>query len=60
MAKFHGGYKPKGESDRTTFENWDQPLPGMPEMDRGDSREGIDKQIRKDNIKGTNIKPRQI
>lgn len=60
MAKFHGGYQPKRNTDKATFENWDAPLPSMPEVDLGDSREGIDRQIRKDNIKGTNIKPRQI
>ena len=61
MAKFHGKkYEGKGHSDKATIENWDGPLVGMPETYLGDSREGIDEQIKKDNIRKTDIKPRQI
>jgi hypothetical protein len=58
--KFHGKYEAKGHSTEATVENWDGPFPQMPETYLGDSREGIDEQIRKDDIRKIDIKPRQI
>ena len=56
MAKrYHEG---NIEGDRTKFENWDGPEGGMPEGDMGDSKEGIDKQIKKNDIKKIKIEPR--
>lgn len=46
--------------DKTRFENWDQPEATMPESDLGDSRQGIDKQIRGDSISKIKIKPKLI
>jgi len=48
------------QGDKTRFENWDQPESTMPEGDLGDSRQGIDKQIKGDSIKKIKIKPRLI
>jgi hypothetical protein len=60
-TKFHGKkYEAKGHSDKATVENWEGPLPHMPESYLGDDREGIDAQINKDDIRKIDIKPRQI
>lgn len=56
MAKKY--YDNNGSKAR--YENWESPKGGMPESDLGGSKAGIDKQIKKDNIKNINIKPRAI
>lgn len=46
--------------NKARYENWESPKGGMPEGDLGGSREGIDKQIRKDDLSKSKIKPRAI
>lgn len=52
-------YYSEVNSTQVKMEDWDAVKPTMPEGDLGDSREGIDEQIRKDNVHKTKIKPRR-
>ena len=66
--KFHHpdhGHHPLSHSHHNenvtpTFEDWEGPKGEMPESDLGDTREGIDNQIRGNDIRKSRIKPRGV
>lgn len=45
-------------STKPKIEDWDNKAASMPEQDLGDHREGLDKNIRENNIKKSKISPR--
>ena len=63
MAKYYlhnESHSHHNENVTPRFEDWEGPKGEMPEEGLGDTREGIDKQIRGDSIKKSKIKPRGV